>query len=371
MINNICSKAIEKIPSERTVIFEPSEGFSYSHHPFLTYFKGCFYAAWSCGKRNEDDCGQRIFLCKSENGVRWSKPHAVADPAEFGDPLRVYIAAGFYSDGERLNLYYSTFRYSPETVSTDGERPHADAHHIDGDVLCMTTYDGEKWEAPVSLGFCQMPNFAPQPIDSGRLLICGSIMFPYSDDKSGIGDYTLSGIYKDAFGANTPIDDSESIMYVKDKLGWDTDILCEGSFFQTDDHIIHMMLRTGKGIMWCAESRDDGESWSEPVPTEFSSDNAKFCFSRLPDGRFCCICNPLPSSGRNPLALFLSEDGENFNKGYILRDENYDLRFRGLYKGGIYGYPHSMVQDGYLYVIYSKRKETIEITRVSLSSLVP
>ena len=152
-------------------------------------------------------------------------------------------------------------------------------------------------------------------------------------------------------------------------MGWDTDILCEGSFYETDDRVIHMMLRSGSGILFCTESRDDGESWCPPFQTEFSCDHSKHHFGRLPDGRFYAVCNPVPASGRNPLAICLSRDGESFDTAYILRDEPYDLRFRGLYKGGIYGYPHSLIKDEFLYVIYSKRKETIEVSRIALADL--
>jgi len=40
-----------------------------------------------------------------------------------------------------------------------------------------------------------------------------------------------------------------------------------------------------------------------------------------------------------------------------------------MYKLGMYGYPHTLIRNGYLYVIYSKRKEGIEVTRVALSEL--
>ena len=43
--------------------------------------------------------------------------------------------------------------------------------------------------------------------------------------------------------------------------------LCEGSFFQTDDNVLHMLLRvTGKGWkgkLWLTESKDDGVTWSK------------------------------------------------------------------------------------------------------------
>ena len=77
---------------------------------------------------------------------------------------------------------------------------------------------------------------------------------------------------------------------------------------------------------------------------------------------------PLP---RCPLVLSLSADGEDFSEEYILRDEGYDLRFEGRWKGGIYGYPHTLVHEGYLYIIYSLRKEGVGLTRLALADIPP
>ena len=81
------------------------------------------------------------------------------------------------------------------------------------------------------------------------------------------------------------------------------------------------------------------------------------------------MSNAKVKGGRCPLDLYLSQNGEDFNRHYVLRDEPYEIRFEGMYKGGIYGYPHSLIHNGYLYVIYSKRKEAVEVTRVELRML--
>ena len=45
------------------------------------------------------------------------------------------------------------------------------------------------------------------------------------------------------------------------------------------------------------------------------------------------------------------------------------MQFAGLHKAGVYAYPHSCIHDGVLYVIYSKNKELIEVTRLDLSAI--
>ena len=67
--------------------------------------------------------------------------------------------------------------------------------------------------------------------------------------------------------------------------------------------------------------------------------------------------------------LCLSENGVDFSLQYILRNEPYEQQIEGLYKGGVYGYPSVAITDDALYVIYSKHKEAIEVTKVSLAAL--
>ena len=136
-----------------------------------------------------------------------------------------------------------------------------------------------------------------------------------------------------------------------------------------------MLLRvTGKGWkgkLWLTESNDDGATWSKPLETAFTDNDSKFHFGSLPDGIFYYVGIPdtLHHYARTPLVLSVSEDGKIFNKNYIIADEEYKLKQQGLWKGGQYGYPHTMIYDGYMYVIVSRQKEAIEVLRFALSQL--
>ena len=81
------------------------------------------------------------------------------------------------------------------------------------------------------------------------------------------------------------------------------------------------------------------------------------------------VGNPV-GGGRTPLALSLSSDGVRFDQHFILGDESYTQRKPGRYKGGEYGYPHTLLHDGHLYVIVSRQKEAVQVLRVALSELV-
>ncbi|MDB5151038.1 MAG: hypothetical protein JWQ57_5058, partial [Mucilaginibacter sp.] len=72
---------------------------------------------------------------------------------------------------------------------------------------------------------------------------------------------------------------------------------------------------------------------------------------------------------RNPLVISLSKNGKNFDRNYIIANELYHLKKEGLWKGGQYGYPHTIIHNGYIYVIISRQKESIETLRFSLKQL--
>ena len=180
----------------------------------------------------------------------------------------------------------------------------------------------------------------------------------------------MTGIYPASMAA-TIKDDPSSFWEVAQQQGW-LAALCEGSFYQTDDGVLHMLLRNTAKLnarrLWLTESLDNGATWSTPVETEFSDANAKFHFGRLPDGRFYYVGNPL-AGNRTPLVLSLSRDGVKFDQHFVLGDTHYERRKAGGAKGGEYGYPHSLVHDGYLYVIVSRQKEAVEVLRVALADL--
>ena len=369
MINNHVKTDGGKLPSAVGTVYSPTPAWSYSHHPHIAFFRGRFFAAWSSGKANEDDRGQRVMLAHSPDGLHWEGHHHVATPDMLGDATLVLTAAGFHVHGDTLYLYFGAFGYAEDALQADGTRPQADASHRDTNLYYVSTTDGENWEAPVPLGLAMVPNHGPQATRSGRLIISGNVAFPYTDSPDGVSGYRMTGVYGDCFGGGTIVDDSDSIHRVTAHQGWEASLICEGSFYQTDDGVLHMLMRSNSPRLWTSESLDDGAHWSAPTPTEYTDDGSKFHLGRLPDGRFYCVSNAIHGGKRCPLELFLSRNGEDFDHRYVLRDEYFDQVYPGMYKLGMYGYPHTLIRDGYLYVIYSKRKEGVEVTRVALSEL--
>lgn len=368
---NICHKR-PKLCCEEKIIYNPVEGgWTFSHHPYITFFKGKFYVMWSNGRINEDDVGQRILYSFSEDFEEWAEPRPLID-SQMGESYECVISpCGFYfneNDG-KLVAYYFQYEYMDWMIE-NGHRRKENSGHKNMKFMCITTTDGLSWSEPIFISSNIVPNHPPARLKSGRLLISGSVLYPYTDNPDGIHDWKISGIYPKDMDLSNFCDDSEGIGIAAGKAGWPV-TLCEGSFIQTDDGVIHMMLRSGTDWLWVTESYDNGESWTEPRKTRFTDNRTKFHFGRLPNGTFYYVGtpDPFPPRTRHVLVLSLSEDGLNYNRHFILQDKQYKLEFPGLHKNGIYGYPSTMVHDGYLYVTVSICKERIMVMRVPCDTL--
>jgi hypothetical protein len=350
--NNYSSeKGLVHLSVERAMIYVPDTNWLYSHHPSVTYFKNKFIAIWSNGYKDEDNPGQRVVLSVSKDFYHWSPIRALAVPSFTKDTQNVLTAAGFHQYHDTLIAYYGEY-------TNDRRQTH---------LWAKTSTDGDHWSDATDMHVAVNPNHGPQSIKNGRLIISGNFTFPYTDDPKGLSGWKMVSFYADSLYAE---DNPDTFEPPAVKLGLPP--LCEGSFFQTDDGMIHMLLRATdngwRGRLWVTESKDNGSHWSLPVETGFTDNDSKFHFGRLPDKRFYYVGIPdtLHRHRRSPLVLAISNDGKFFNNQYILADEVYSLKREGLWKDGQYGYPHTMILDGYLYIIVSRLKESMEIIRCKI-----
>lgn len=352
---------------ELVMLYEPQQesDWHYCHHPHITYFNGRFHAIWSNGRRHEDDLGQRVLTASSANFAEWTTPTPLMDATWGKHSELVLTAGGFHQHAGQLVAYVGQWEYAADAIQNN-ERPARSIAHQDTDLLALTTIDGVHWSPPRSLRVPLVPNHGPQPTRSGRLILSGNIMFPYSDEPSGLAGWHLTGIYPPDLP--NVWDDPEYHGTLARIMNWPIGV-CEGSFYQTADGVLHMLLRSDEKRLWVTESHDDGATWSTPQPTHFTDNRTKFHLGMLPDGRFYYVGSPDPDGERCPLVLSLSEDGVHFRQHYLLGDTNYARKFPGLHKGGVYGYPHTLVRDGYLHVIVSIRKERVAVLRTPLANL--
>ncbi|OKS86299.1 exo-alpha-sialidase [Mucilaginibacter polytrichastri] len=352
--NYTTEQGLPHLTIERTMIFSPEKEWLYSHHASITSFKGKLVAMWSNGLIDEDSPGQRVLISTADNFKQWSKPVVLANPSKTKDTLNVLTAAGFYQYKDTLVAYFGEY----------------DKHRNHTHLWAKYSKDAIHWSEPIDMHVPLVPNHGPEALKNGRLIISGNFSFPYTDVKDGLSGWKMTSFYPDSLYSQ----DNPAMFYAPaKKMGLPP--LCEGSFYQTDDGIIHMLLRvtgTGwKGKLWLTESKDNGTSWSKPTETAFSDNDSKFHFGRLPDKRFYYVGIPdtLHHYDRNPLVLSVAVDGKYFDKSFVIANQPYQLKRAGLWKGGEYGYPHTMVYKGYLYVIISRKKESIEVIRFKLNQV--
>lgn len=352
-----------RLQVERVRLFSPETEWTYSHHPSLTFFKGRSYAIWSNGWVDEDAPAQRVLISSAAEFHSWSEPTPLIDTLMGQASELVLTAAGFHRHAGTLVAYAGQYEYRPEVLEGYRRLPSNNLH-MGTTLRARTTVDGRQWSPLMDLALPVVPNHPPQPTSTGRLILCGNISFPYTDDPAGLRGWTMTGLMPPVW---RHVDDSKGFGPTCQDNGWDFKV-CEGSFYETDDRVIHMLLRTGTSLR-VSESRDDGGTWSVPLETGFSDCGSKFHCGRLPDGRFYVVSTPDPGGGRCPLVISLSEDGVVFDRAFIIADEPYAQKQAGRCKGGLYGYPHTLLHDGCLHVIVSLRKEAVDVIRFSIDQL--
>lgn len=346
---------VQRPAVESVYLVRPESEWTFSHHAHIAAFKNRLVAIWSNGRKDEDHQGQRVLIATSTNFSQWTAPSPLADVYCEQGVEQILTAAGLHQNAGTLVAYLASFGPKRENRR----------------VFAMTSTDGLHWNPWRDIGVPLCPNHGPQRTASGRLIISGNMAYPWTDDPAGLTGWHMAGVYPPAITALIKTD-LKAFRDSPRRSGL-TEGICEGAFFQTDDQVIHMMLRNGgknyPHRLWVTESRDNGLTWSAPAPTAFTDTSAKFHFGRLPDGRFYYVGNPLMVGHRSPLVLSLSKNGVQFDQHYILGEQHYAMRRSGGAKGGEYGYPHSMTHNGYFYVIMSRQKEAIEVIRVPLNRL--
>lgn len=378
MITNCWGEATPiLLEPEHTTIFSGKPGAAYNHHPQITSLNGRLYATWSQADTHEDEPGQRMLLATSDDeGRTWANPIVLVDrqPGAYGDGI--VTAMGIHVYQETLVAYYGYYDYTARGRQLYYDDPKHLANRADPHgTFHAGTYTGAMQSSDAGATWTRahlhiprfVPNLCPQPLRSGRLVMPGNMRCVYTDDPRGLTGWTNSQLPR------LPpdyCDDPEGFWKGKHARG-DSEMHCEGSLFQTDDGIVHLMLRTESGYLATATSADDGVTWSEPQPTAFSDGSARHHFGRLADGRYIGMNCPTAGNLRTPLVIALSEDGVIFDKHYIVgREAATGPRMPGFHKHGRYGYPSYHCNESHMYIIYSIHKEDIACCRVPLAAFV-
>ena len=102
----------------------------------------------------------------------------------------------------------------------------------------------------------------------------------------------------------------------------------EPGLLQLADGSIWCFIRTDAGRQYEAFGDENGENWSQPLPSSFTSALSPLSAKRLKDGRLMAVWNPVPgyngrqagpegfwNPGRTPLAVaFSADEGQSWSK---------------------------------------------------------
>lgn len=378
--NRNCQIQTMRLPTREVRIFQGHQGGWYNHHQQITSVGQRLFATWSSADTNEDEPGQHMMLATSDDkGETWSTPRTLVAAPKGEHDYAVLTSMGIHVHQGLLVAYCGSYEYTKNGLACyrgDGcnrkGRPNEPFHQNSHCKILVSRDLGKTWQQEGQIERF-VPNLRPQPLRDGRLIMPGNMWFPYTDDPAGITGWKIAGIprlQKDY------VDDSDGFWRGRRHRG-DSHACCEGSFYQTDDGVVHMMLRTEEGWLAVCESTDRGVTYSEPMRTDYSDSNCRFHFGRLPSGRwFGLSCPNLhhqndreATLGRTPMVLAVSDDGIVFDRHYVLGDEPYAQPSNsGFHKHGRYGYPSYHIDGDTLWVIYSVHKQDIACMRCSINA---
>lgn len=354
---------LTKAPGTETItVFQPTETTDhYSNGVVLAAFKGTLYCMWQSDPQNEDYPETWVAMSKStDNGATWSAPEVLDSLTAEQNAKEMYVSSGGWLVTEDSLIAYLNVQASESNLKKYGTRRY---------VAYRATADGEHWteSRPVLMEdgeplygiFEQDPRILP----NGRII--GAAHFPTA---SNIAAKMLMPIYTD--DATSTRGWKKADFKYTDKKSNSREM--EPSWYMRGDSIVMVMRDQNSTYRKLVSvSLDNGETWSKAVETNIPDSRAKQSAGNLTDGTAFLASNPTDSKNRWPMALLLSDDGETFNKGWLLRskDELPERKWTGKAKTLGFSYPKSIVYNNALWVAYSQNKEEVLITKVPLSSV--
>ena len=337
--------ALRRVPSKHALLSDVRDrGGTWVHqHAYLAHFDGRYWAMWSDGPgvpqagvsaalhRNRvpghDRPDTRVSYATSDDGLQWSQPAALSGPPRiegFG-----WIARGFWKrDGELLAL-----------------ASHFNAPGYPGKGLSLEAFRWDRgqrrWVAHGTVQDDAMNNFPPKKLPDGRW------MMSRRDHRRQV-TVMVGGV--EAF-------DRWSI---RPLASYTPDQRPEEPYWYTlpDEANLVGLIRDNGGSKRLLRvfSRDNGQTWSQMVTTNFPDATSKFFALRTSRGYYALVSNSNPRR-RDPLTLAISRDGLVYTHlFYLVGGRHVD-------------YPHIIEYDGRLLIAFSGAKQTMEVLNVSLEDV--
>lgn len=341
------------VEGSHAVVSRGDAAWHYRLHTYLAYFEDRYWCMWSHGPIVEDKPTQHIRYATSLDGLKWSEPQTLVGPSE-QEGFR-HIARGFWlrEDGKLRALA------SHDEALKDGKT------HFFGESLDLRSYlwdaASRKWRLEGVVFDNAINNFPPKRLPSGEWMMTRR-------ESNRAVSFLLGG--------EPSIGDWEVVPYsiINRSDGMEPE---EPYWYEIQGGNLVALSRDNSRSGWLLRSfsTDQGRSWTSPVRTNFPDATSKFFVIKVSAGYYVLVNNANPER-RNPLCLSVSKDGLVYSS---LRRLPIPSQIDGVvwetdssYASTQYEsfqYPHVIEQDGYLLIAFSRKKQTVELVKVSLDEI--
>jgi len=335
-------------------IFAPgSTSFPSSHASTVVELKGGdLLAAWF-GGTHEGAPDVAIWIARLHGG-HWSVPEAVARESH----IPTWNPVLFHTVDGRLWLYYKA---GENAASWSASR-------------MVSSDEGKTWSAPERLPAGLLGPIRAKPfVMADGTIVAGSSVEAYKTWACWIERSTDGGVTWKKIGPITLTEAQDQAeppsvdMRIADPEARAQQIanrefkgIIQPTVVSLGGQHLRLYARalSRSAKIMVADSQDAGLTWSKTRFLQVPNNNSGLDVVVLRDGRVVLICNNVPS-GRTPLTLLESRDGEHFRPFATLEDAP-----------GEYSYP-ALIQrrDGDLDMTYTWQRTTIKHVHVKLSDV--
>lgn len=326
--------------------YDLSKEFIYDQAPFpsahastlVDVGHGEYLAAWFGGTAEGRPDVAIWYARRTAKG--WSKPEEIV--REKGVPC--WNPVFFHAKNGRLWMYY---KFGPTVREWTAGRRYSDD-------------EGKTWSEPEHLpaGVYGPIRTKPLVLDDGTI-ISGSSVESYGSWAAWVERSTDGGATWTRTGPITlpelrtvhPVKEGESVSGVG---------LIQPSVISLGKQHLRLYMRSSQqvGKICISDSVDGGRTWSDARRLDIPNPNSGIDVIRLKDSRIILIYNDTPS-GRSPLNLAVSTDGEHFRDFATLESDPGEYSYPALIQGG----------DGDLHMTYTFNRKKIRYAVFPLGSI--
>jgi hypothetical protein len=265
---------------------------------------------------NDTSVAQRLGASFStDDGITWSERKVLFEfPKEPG--MYWPVGPGFVDRSGVVHLFGLHYFGTGPGGFYDWENCKSFVYHV------MSADGGKTWEPPVH---CEFGYLYTGAVNGAVQLTSGRMLVPISYySRRPTGKHVSMVSISDDGGKSWRPSQGECVVDTGGHLLEGGSI--EPACVQLRDGRVWMLMRTQGGYLYESFSSDDGETWTEPVPSRFVSSNSPAALLRLRDGRLVLAWNncmsPYHEGGittsyaRYIMAMAISDDDGKTWHGY-------------------------------------------------------